>query len=84
MTLVSGTTTSVATGTVQFGGLTAAGIHLGLMAWGGIGLGVLALSLGLAAIWVRRHPRSRREREPEPAERAVVPALRPVILPADQ
>ena len=55
VTLVSGITTSVATGSVQFGVLTAAGIHLGLMAWGGIGLGVVALSLGLAAILVRRH-----------------------------
>jgi hypothetical protein len=54
VTLVSGITTITATQTVQFGVVTAAGIHLGLMAWGGIGLGVVALGLGLAAILVRR------------------------------
>jgi hypothetical protein len=55
VTLVSGITTTTATQTVQFGAPTAAGIHLGLMAWGGIALGVVALSLGLGAILVRRH-----------------------------
>ena len=61
VTLVSGITTAVATGTVQFGAVTSAGIRLGLMAWAGIALGVLALALGLAAVLVRRHaPRHRR------------------------
>ena len=55
VTLVSGITTSVATGTVRFGVLTAAGIHLGLLAWGGIGLGGIALIGILAAFLVRRH-----------------------------
>jgi len=54
VTLVSGITTSTATGTVQFGLLTAAGIHLGLMAWGGIALGGIAVLGVLAAILVRR------------------------------
>jgi hypothetical protein len=54
VTLVSGITTSTATGTVQFGLLAAAGIHLGLMAWGGIALGGIALLGVLAAILVRR------------------------------
>jgi hypothetical protein len=60
VTLVSGITTSTATGTVQFGAVVAAHTELGLMAWGGIGLGVVALSLGLAAILVRRHALGRR------------------------
>jgi hypothetical protein len=60
VTLVSGITTSVASGTVRFGVLTAAGIHLGLMAWAGIALGGVALSGGLAAILVRRHALRRR------------------------
>jgi hypothetical protein len=55
VTLVSGITTVTGTGTVQFSQPTAAGIHLGLMAWGGIGLGVVALGLCLSAILVRRH-----------------------------
>jgi hypothetical protein len=57
VSLVSGITTSVATGTVRFGALAAAGILLGPMAWGGIALGIIALSLGLAGILVRRHAR---------------------------
>jgi len=53
VTLVSGITTTTGTQTVQFGAVVAH-TQLGLMAWGGIGLGVLALSLGLVAVFVRR------------------------------
>jgi hypothetical protein len=59
VTLVSGITTSIATGTVQFGALTASPLHLGLMAWAGIVLGV-ALCGGLAAFLARRHALQRR------------------------
>jgi hypothetical protein len=59
VTLVSGITTSVATGTVRFGVLTVSRAHLGLLAWGGIGLGGIALIGALAAIVVRRHARRR-------------------------
>jgi hypothetical protein len=59
-TLISGITTSVATGTVRFGGLPAAGFHLGLMAWGGIGLAGVALLGALTAILVRRNAVRRR------------------------
>jgi hypothetical protein len=55
VTLVSGITTITATKTVQFGQPIAAGIHLGLMAWGGIALGGLVLLGVLAAIGVRRY-----------------------------
>jgi hypothetical protein len=54
LTLVSGITTVTATGTIQFGARTAAGIHLGLMAWGGIIVGGIALLGFLAALLVRR------------------------------
>jgi hypothetical protein len=61
VTLVSGITTAVATGTVRFGVPIAVGIHLGLIAWGGIGLGGIALIGALAALLVRRRAvRSRR------------------------
>ena len=53
VSLVSGITTAAATATVKFGAVVAH-TQLGLMAWGGIGLGVLALSLGLVAVFVRR------------------------------
>jgi hypothetical protein len=62
VTLVSGITTSVATGTVQFGAVSAAGIHLSLMAWGGLVLGGVALLGGLATFLVRRH--AQRDRHP--------------------
>ena len=60
VTLVSGITTSTATGTVQLGALTAARTRLGLMAWAGIALGGIALGGGLAAILARRHALRRR------------------------
>jgi hypothetical protein len=61
VTLVSGITTSVATGTVRFGVPIAAGIHLSLAAWGGISLGAVAVIGAIAAILFRRHAaRSRR------------------------
>ena len=62
VTLVSGITTSVATGTVRFGAVAAAGIHLSLMAWGGLVLAGVALLGGLAAFLVRRH--ALRDRHP--------------------
>jgi hypothetical protein len=61
VTLVSGITTTTGTQTVQFGGVVTAQTGLGLMAWGGIALGIAVLGLGLVAILVRRHaPRHRR------------------------
>ncbi|MGD0065517.1 MAG: hypothetical protein ABSB76_18990 [Streptosporangiaceae bacterium] len=55
VTLVSGITTSVGTGTVQFGDVSATGIHLSLMAWGGLVLAGVALLGGLATFLRRRH-----------------------------
>jgi hypothetical protein len=55
VTLTSGITTSVATGTVQFGAVTASTFHLGLAAWAGIVLGVVVLLGALAVFLVRRH-----------------------------
>jgi hypothetical protein len=55
VTLVSGITTVTGTGTVQFSQLTAAGIHLGLLAWGGIALAGIVLLGILTAILVRRY-----------------------------
>jgi len=62
VTVVSGITTSVATGTVHFGTVAAGGIHLSLMAWGGLVLAGVALLGGLAAFLVRRH--ALRDRQP--------------------
>jgi hypothetical protein len=59
VTLVSGITTSTGTQTVQFGALVSK-TGLGLMAWAGIALGVVALGFGLAVILVRRHALQRR------------------------
>ncbi len=58
VTLVSGITRSTATATIRFGTLTVAGTGLGVVAWGGIALGVL-LAFALALILVR-HARQRR------------------------
>jgi hypothetical protein len=55
VTLVSGITTVTGTGTVQFSQPTAAGIHLGLMAWGGIALAGIAVLGILTAILGRRY-----------------------------
>ena len=57
--LVSGFTTGTASATIQFGALTASG--LGVLAWGGIALGVLlAFAFALALILVRRARQRRR------------------------
>jgi hypothetical protein len=60
VTLVSGITTSTRTQTVQFGALAVAQSSLGVMAWVGIALGVLALGLVLAVVLMRRHALQRR------------------------
>jgi hypothetical protein len=59
VTLTSGITTNVATGTVRFAALTASRFQLGLLAWSGIALGGIVL-IGALAVLLRRHALRRR------------------------